>query len=92
MRRRFMYSNVHICNKVLIQSLEGALVRVRVRFGVGVGVLERAKETLETLNGFLKLIYNCIAAHSVERFGGKCWQTKKHGGENSGSYGSTEDT
>ena len=36
-----MYSIVHVCNKVLTQSFEGALVRVRF----GVGVLERAKET-----------------------------------------------
>ena len=79
-----------MCNQVLIQSFEGALVRVRVR--VGVGVLQRAKETLEVLNGFLKPTHNCIVAHSVERFGGKCWQTKKNGGENSRSYGSTEDT
>ena len=69
---------------MLIQSFEGALVRVRVRFGVG--VLQRAKETLEVLN------HNCIVSHSVERFGGKCWQTKKNGGENSRSYGSTEVT
>ena len=53
---------------MLIQSFEGALIRVRVRFGAG--VLQRAKETLEALNGFLKLIHNCIVAHSVERFGG----------------------
>ena len=68
--RKFMYSIVHVCNQVLIQSFEGALVRVRVRFGAG--VLERVKETLEAVIGFLKLIHNCIAAHSVERFGGKC--------------------
>ena len=60
-----IYNNIHVCNKVLIQSLEGALVRVRVRFGVG--VLERAKETLEALNGFLKLIHNCTFCRKIWR-------------------------